>query len=132
MKKTFTKKIYDALNERFQLDNLVSFLKHKSVPKYRNTIWYYFGGISLLLFIVQVATGILLIMYYKGSEDLAYESIKFINAKVSFGWLIRSVHSWSANLMILAVFVHMFSVYFLKAFRKPRELTWYKIGRAHV
>ena len=125
MKKTFTKKIYDALNERFQLDNLVSFLKHKSVPKYRNTIWYYFGGISLLLFIVQVATGILLIMYYKGSEDLAYESIKFINAKVSFGWLIRSVHSWSANLMILAVFIHMFSVYFLKAFRKPRELTWY-------
>jgi len=125
MKESITKKIFNALNERFQLDNLISFLKHKSVPKYRNTIWYYFGGISLLLFIVQVTTGILLIMYYKGSEDLAYESIKFINTKVSFGWLIRSIHSWSANLMILAIFIHMFSVYFLKAFRKPRELTWY-------
>jgi cytochrome b6 len=44
--------------------------------------------------------------------------------QVRFGWLIRSVHSWSANLMIFAAFVHMFSVYFLKAYRKPRELTW--------
>ncbi|MCK4371537.1 MAG: cytochrome bc complex cytochrome b subunit, partial [candidate division Zixibacteria bacterium] len=43
---------------------------------------------------------------------------------VSFGWLIRSLHSWSANLMVFAVFIHMFSVYFTSAYRKPRELTW--------
>ena len=125
MKEKNTTKLYNWLDERFHLESLMTFLKHKTVPDYRNTIWYYFGGISLLFFIVQVTTGILLIMYYKGSEDLAYESIQFINAKVSFGWLIRSIHSWSANLMILSVFIHMFSVYFLKAFRKPRELTWY-------
>ena len=124
-KRNLSQETYDWLNDRLQLDDLVNFLKHKSVPKYRNTIWYYFGGISLLFFIIQVITGILLLMYYKGSEDLAYESIKFINTKVSFGWLIRSVHSWSANLMVFSVFIHMFSVYFLKAFRKPRELTWY-------
>ena len=113
------------LDERYDISGLIEFAKKKSVPKFRETIWYYFGGVALLLFVVQVISGILLLMYYKGTEDLAYESVKFISTKVSFGWLIRSVHSWSANLMVLAVFIHMFSVYFLKGFRKPRELTWY-------
>ncbi|MBI2418689.1 MAG: cytochrome bc complex cytochrome b subunit [Ignavibacteriales bacterium] len=113
------------LDERYNLSALREFAKKKSVPKFRETIWYYFGGIALLLFVVQVITGILLLMYYKGTEDIAYESVRFIDAKVNFGWLIRSVHSWSANLMILSIVIHMFSVYFLKAFRKPRELTWY-------
>lgn len=119
------KRIYHWLDERYKFTDLFSFLKKKSVPQYRATIWYYFGGIALILFIVQVVTGILLLMYYKGTEDLAYESVRYIDSKVNFGWLVRSVHSWSANLMVLAVFIHMFSVYFLKSFRKPRELTWY-------
>ena len=118
-------KILSWLDERYDISGLIEFAKKKSVPKFRETIWYYFGGVALLLFVVQVISGILLLMYYKGTEDLAYESVRFISTKVSFGWLIRSIHSWSANLMILAVFIHMFSVYFLKGFRKPRELTWY-------
>jgi len=118
-------KIFNWLDERYNLSGLIEFAKKKSVPKFRETIWYYFGGIALLLFVVQVISGILLLMYYKGTEDLAFESVHFISTKVSFGWLIRSVHSWSANLMVLSVFIHMFSVYFLKGFRKPRELTWY-------
>ena len=118
-------KILRWLDERYDLSGLWEFAKKKSVPKFRETIWYYFGGVALLLFVVQVISGILLLMYYKGTEDLAFESVKFISTKVSFGWLIRSIHSWSANLMIFAVFIHMFSVYFLKGFRKPRELTWY-------
>lgn len=118
-------RIFNWLDERYDISKIKEFAMKKSVPKYRETIWYYFGGIALLLFIVQVLTGILLLIYYKGTEDQAFESVQFISSKVSFGWLIRSVHSWSANLMILAVFIHMFSVFFLKSFRKPRELTWY-------
>ncbi len=118
-------RIVQWLDQRYNITGLIEFAKKKSVPQFRETIWYYFGGIALLLFVVQVVTGILLLMYYKGTEDLAYESVRFINTKVSFGWLIRSVHSWSANLMVLAIFIHMFSVFFLKSFRKPRELTWY-------
>ncbi len=124
-KKSVKRKTYNWLDERFNLSGLIEFAKKKSVPSFRETIWYYFGGIALLLFVIQVLTGILLLMYYQGTEDSAYESVKFISTKVSFGWLIRSVHSWSANLMILAAFIHMFSVYFIKSFRKPRELTWY-------
>ncbi|MGE5621090.1 MAG: cytochrome b [archaeon] len=117
-------KINSWLDERFNIEEILHFIRKKSVPMHRYSIWYYFGGVSLFLFIIQVFTGILLLFYYKGSADIAFESIKFIMSKVEFGWLIRSIHSWAANLFVLSVFIHMFSVYFEKSYRKPRELTW--------
>ncbi len=116
--------LYEWVNDRVHLEDLVEFLGKKYVPVHSHSVWYYFGGVSLFLFIIQVVTGILLLLYYKGSEELAFESIKFIMSKVAFGWLIRSVHSWAANLFVLAAMIHMFSVYFTKAYRKPREITW--------
>jgi cytochrome b6 len=116
--------VYKWIDERVQIRDLVEFLGRKYVPVHRHSVWYYFGGVSLFLFIIQVVTGILLLLYYKGSEQLAFESIRFIMSKVEFGWLIRSIHSWAANLFILAAMIHMFSVYFEKAYRKPREMTW--------
>lgn len=121
---TQTKKIYEWMDERLDITTLSKFVEKKYVPQHRHSVWYYFGGVSLFLFIIQVFTGILLLFYYKGSEDLAFESIQFIMSKVEFGWLIRSIHSWAANLFILSVFIHMFSVFFEKSYRKPRELTW--------
>jgi len=118
------KNIYRWIDERVKLEDLVKFLGKKYVPVHRNSVWYYFGGVSLFFFIIQVVTGILLLFYYKGSADLAFESIQFIMSKVQFGWLIRSIHAWSANLFILAAFIHMFSVYFEKSYRNPREMTW--------
>ena len=94
------------------------------MPVHSATIWYYFGGITLFLFTIQVMTGVLLLLYYRPSPTEAYESVQFIVTRVQFGWLVRSIHSWSANLMILTAFIHMFSVVFLHAYRRPRELTW--------
>jgi quinol-cytochrome oxidoreductase complex cytochrome b subunit len=113
------------LNKRYNLSLIEHLAEEKKVPQFRGSFWYYFGGVSLFLFIVRVVTGILLLMYYQPGAQTAYESVRFIVTKVQFGWLIRSIHSWSANLMILSVLIHMFSVYFTKAFRVPRELTWY-------
>ena len=112
------------LDERFGAGSVEEFLRHKIIPIHRHSIWYYFGGMTLFLFIVQVLTGILLLLYYRPTPNDAFESVQYMMTQVRFGWLIRSVHSWSANLMIFTAFVHMFSVYFLKAYRKPRELTW--------
>jgi cytochrome b6 len=112
------------LDERYKIADLLDFLAHKSVPKSRHFIWYYLGGVTLFLFLVQVATGILLLLYYQPGEATAHESVKFLISDVKFGWLMRSMHSWSANLMVGAAFVHMFSVFFTGAYRKPRELTW--------
>ncbi len=98
--------------------------RHKSVPVHRFSVMYYFGGITLFLFVVQVPTGILLMLYYQPSADHAFESVEFMMTTVPFGWLIRSLHSWSANLMIGFAFLHLVSVYFAKAYRPPRELSW--------
>ncbi|HZD03800.1 MAG TPA: cytochrome b N-terminal domain-containing protein, partial [Longimicrobiales bacterium] len=98
--------------------------RKKKVPVHRHTVWYYLGGMTLFLFLVQVGTGVLLLFYYRPSAEGAYESIQFLMTEVRFGWLIRSIHNWAANLMILTVFVHLFSVFLLRAYRPPREVTW--------
>lgn len=112
------------LDERFGWDDLIAPLRHKSVPLHKLSYWYFLGGITLFLFVIQVLTGILLLLYYRPGQSEAFESVQYIMTQVQFGWLVRSIHSWSANLMIFTAFAHMFSVLFLKAYRKPRELTW--------
>jgi cytochrome b6 len=112
------------LDERFDLSDVRHFVAEKGVPIHAQKVWYYLGGITLFLFAVQIFTGILLLLYYRPSAAEAYESVQFIVTKVQFGWLIRNVHSWSANLLIAAAFAHLFSVFLLKSYRRPRELTW--------
>ena len=112
------------LDERLSLTAVTQAALKKEVPVHRHSIWYYFGGMTLFLFTVQVVTGILLLLYYRPSAENAFESVQFIITEVKFGWLIRSIHSWSANLMILTLFIHMFSVYFMRSYNRPRELTW--------
>ena len=112
------------LEDRLPVPAVREFAEHKTIPVHRASVWYYFGGMALFLFAVQVVTGSLLLLYYRPSSAEAYESVQFIMTKVSFGWLIRSIHAWSANLMVFFLFAHMFSCFFLKAYRKPRELTW--------
>ncbi len=116
--------LWKFLDERFMLSGLVAFGKKKKVPEHGRSFWYFFGGICLFLTGIQVATGAMLLLYYTPSIDAAHESVQFIMSEVKFGWLIRSVHSWTANILIGLLFVHMFSTFFLKAYRKPRELTW--------
>ncbi len=117
-------KWFQWLDERFNLMPLVDFMNHKEVPVHRYSVWYYMGGVTLFLFIIQVFSGILLLLYYQPGVDSSYESVRFLMNKVQFGWLFRSIHSWSANLFVFFIFVHMFSTFFIGSFRKPRELTW--------
>ncbi len=124
MSEGIKQKAFAWLDERFDLQPLVNMMDHKKVPIHSHTIWYYMGGVTLFLFMMQVFTGILLLLYYRPGEESAYESMQFILTDVQFGWLFRNVHAWSANLMILFAFTHMFSVIFTRAFLKPRELTW--------
>ncbi|NOZ56433.1 MAG: cytochrome B, partial [Calditrichaeota bacterium] len=115
----------DWLNERYKkAQPILDLLVNKTVPLHKHSLWYYFGGLTLFFFVIQVVTGILLLLYYQPSAGTAYESVRYIMTEVPFGWLIRSIHSWSANLFIGSLFIHMFSVFFLKAYRRPRELTW--------
>ena len=121
---TISEKVVSWLDERVPISNVIELIRHKTVPMHRWSVFYYLGGMTLFFFCVQVATGILLMLYYRPSAEEAFESVEFIMTVVPFGWLIRSIHSWSANLMIFFAFLHLASVYFAKAYRKPRELTW--------
>ncbi len=112
------------LEQRLALSPLVEAARHKTVPVHRYMPFYYLGGMTLFFFLVQVGTGLLLMLYYRPSAGEAFESVEFIMTTVPFGWLIRSLHSWSANLMVFFAFAHLATVYFLKAYRPPRELTW--------
>jgi len=116
--------VLNWLDERLDLGGLKHFVSEKGVPVHAQEVWYYLGGLTLFLFAVQIFTGILLLLYYRPSATEAYESVQFIVTRVPFGWLIRNIHSWSANLLIGAAFAHFFSVFLLKSYRKPRELTW--------
>jgi cytochrome b6 len=113
------------LEERYgKAGPIVDLFIKKSVPIHKHSLWYYLGGMTLFFFGIQVVTGCLLLLYYRPSAEEAFESVRYIMTEVPYGWLIRSLHAWSANLMIAFLMIHMFSTFFLKAYRKPRELTW--------
>lgn len=100
-------------------ENLQGYL----LPK-RVNAWYSLGAVLLTLVGVQVVTGILLLMYYVPDTEKAFESVERIVNVVPYGWLIRSVHMVGSNLMILMLLLHMLSVLFMAAYKRPREVTW--------
>lgn len=112
------------LEERLKIESLLKFARKKEVPIHEHSVWYYMGGIGLILMAVQFATGVLLMVHYVPDIDAAHACILKINSQVDFGWFIRSLHSWGANLLIFVLFLHLFSTFFMKAYRKPREITW--------
>lgn len=112
------------LDRRLALHRVRELAAHKTVPRHRATPLYYFGGMTIFFFVVQIVTGMLLMLYYRPAASEAFESVEFIMTTVPFGWLVRSLHSWSANLMIFFAAVHLVTVFFLKAYRPPREITW--------
>lgn len=116
--------IWDFTDQRLGLAELWQLAVKKTVPQHAHAFWYYLGGITLFFLIVQIVTGVLLLVYYRPGPE-AYDSVRRITYDVDFGWLIRSAHSWSANLMILALCIHLSSVYLMKAYRRPREFGWW-------
>jgi ubiquinol-cytochrome c reductase cytochrome b subunit len=119
-------KIRPWLAERFDVGAVERFVEHqahKPLPPHTG-FWHTFGSLSLYLFLNQVVTGILLMIYYRPTTNTAFESVRFIMTKAHFGWLIRGLHAWGATLMVLCVLVHMARTFFMGAYKKPRELTW--------
>ena len=110
--------------ERLGLSLLAGLAAKKLVPIHRCTPFYFLGGMALFLFFIQVVSGVLLSLYYKPSPDQAFESVQAFMTEVDFGWLIRSVHAWAANLLIGILFLHLLTAYMMRAYRRPRELTW--------
>jgi ubiquinol-cytochrome c reductase cytochrome b subunit len=100
--------------------------KHLSeyyAPKNFN-FWYFFGALSLLVLVIQIVTGIFLVMHYKPDAALAFASVEYIMRDVPGGWLIRYMHSTGASAFFVVVYLHMFRGLIYGSYRKPRELVW--------
>lgn len=120
--------LYGALDERLSFREAMKKQAEKPVAFYRtpleNNLLACLGGISFALYLVQAVTGILLLMYYRPTTGEAYASVVEITNNIPYGWLIRGIHHWGANLMVVTVILHMMRVFFTAAYRPPRDITW--------
>ncbi|MET3514901.1 MULTISPECIES: cytochrome b [Pseudacidovorax] len=92
-------------------------------PKNFN-FWYIFGSLALLVLVIQIVTGIFLVMHYKPDATQAFASVEYIMRDVPWGWLIRYMHSTGASAFFVVVYLHMFRGLLYGSYRKPRELVW--------
>jgi len=112
------------LNKRLPVDEFVaSQLTGYFAPKNFN-VWYFFGSLALLVFVIQILSGIFLTMHYKPSELMAFDSVEYIMREVEWGWLIRYMHSTGASFFFIMVYLHMFRAMIYGSYRAPRELLW--------
>ena len=116
-------KVFQWFNDRLEVQAISDDIASKYVPPHVN-IFYCLGGLTLPCFLIQFATGFAMTFYYKPTVTEAFASVQYIMNEVNFGWLIRSIHRWSASMMVLMMILHVFRVYLTGGFKKPRELTW--------
>ncbi len=117
-------KIIDWVDLRLGIrDLLQQNLTHYLLPRNINA-WYTLGSVLITLFVLQFATGILLLIYYVPDPAEAFQSVSRIMNEVPYGWLIRYLHAVGSNIIVIALLLHLLSVLFMKSYFRPRELTW--------
>jgi len=120
--------IYGPLDERLNIREGFEKQLKKPVPHYRtwaeNNFLCCLGGLSFILFLVLLISGIFLLMYYRPTTGEAYKSVVEITNLVSMGWLVRGIHFWAGNLMVITVTLHMLRVFVSGAYRPPRDFNW--------
>jgi ubiquinol-cytochrome c reductase cytochrome b subunit len=115
--------LYGPIDRSLPIDQAWRKMLGYRLPRYVG--WRHaFGGITYLLFMILIVTGVLLSFYYRPSPQEAYPSIQYIVSEVPMGWLVRDLHVWSANLIIVAILAHMARVFFAAAYKPPRETNW--------
>ncbi len=112
------------VDQRFPLmENWKGHLSEYYAPKNFN-FWYFFGSLAMLVLVIQIVTGIFLVMHYKPDAAKAFESVEYIMREVPWGWLIRYMHSTGASMFFVVIYLHMFRGLLYGSYRKPRELIW--------
>jgi cytochrome b6 len=110
------------VRDRLGLDGIRVALAQHRAP--RRTFFLYFGGITLFLIAVQVASGVLLALDYSPDAATANDSVRSIVGDVPYGELVRAVHVWTGDLLVVCLFAHLFAVLLRRTYRPPHELTW--------
>jgi ubiquinol-cytochrome c reductase cytochrome b subunit len=116
--------IGEWFDRRLQLAAPIREIAEHPVPKNTASWWYVFGSAALVVFLLQLATGIMLAFIYVPSAGEAWSSLQSLNHDVTLGWFIRALHGWGSNFMVAIVLIHMMQVFLFGAYKFPRELTW--------
>ena len=116
-------KIKEWIDARWPLSSLVRLSLEEEIPGGARFV-YTLGSAVLILFMLQMLTGIMQLFFYVPATDHAYDSISYLRTRVPFGWLMHGLHYWGAQLMVIVVLLHMTRVFLWGAYKKPRELTW--------
>lgn len=112
------------IDQRFPLTKMVKeHLSEYYAPKNFN-FWYFFGSLAMLVLVIQIVTGIFLVMHYKPDAEMAFDSVEYIMREVPGGWFIRYMHSTGASMFFVVVYLHMTRALIYGSYRKPRELVW--------
>jgi ubiquinol-cytochrome c reductase cytochrome b subunit len=119
-----TQQIGEWFDERLQLAAALRETAEHPVPRETASWFYVFGSGALVVFMMQIITGILLAMIYVPSAGEAWNSLQTLNHSIALGWYIRALHGWGSNFMVAIVLIHMVQVFLFGAFKYPRELTW--------
>ena len=119
-----TERLLNWVDNRFPLSKLYNeHMGEYYAPKNFN-FWYIFGSLAMLVLVIQIVTGIFLVMHYKPDAALAFGSVEYIMRDVPWGWLVRYMHSTGASAFFVVVYLHMFRGLIYGSYRKPRELVW--------
>ena len=118
------RQIGDWLDARLQLAASLRETTEHPVPRETASWFYVFGSAALVVFVMQIITGMLLAVIYVPSAGEAWNSLQTLNHSIAFGWYIRALHGWGSNFMVAIVLIHMVQVFLFGAFKYPRELTW--------
>jgi len=111
-------------DRRLQLAAGIRETAEHHVPRNTASWFYVFGSAALVVFMLQVVTGILLAIAYVPSAAEAWNSLQMLNHDITLGWFVRALHGWGSNFMIAIVLIHMVQVFLFGAYKFPRELTW--------
>src|SRR5207249_11808680 len=117
-------RIGEWFDRRLQLAAPIREAAEHPVPRNAASWFYVFGSAALTVFLLQLATGILLALTYVPSAAEAWNSLQILNHQVTLGWFIRALHGWGSNFMVAIVLIHMVQVFLFGAYKFPRELTW--------
>ncbi|MBI4666416.1 MAG: cytochrome b N-terminal domain-containing protein [Nitrospinae bacterium] len=117
-------RLFSAVDDRLAIKEIMNDEVFEKISPAYLGLWSCFGGISFFLFLNQIVTGALLLIYYQPTIESAHASVAQVMNEVPFGWLIRGLHAWGSNLMIIAIIIHMAKIYVYGIYKAPRELNW--------
>jgi len=117
-------RLLNWVDNRFPLTKLWNDQWGKYYAPKNFNFWYIFGVLATLVLVIQIVTGIFLVMHYKPDAALAFASVEYIMRDVPWGWLIRYMHSTGASAFFIVIYLHMFRGLMYGSYRKPRELVW--------